>query len=224
MKKRKNVMGIISLCLMFVNCTIETVPEYLELLEEKTMPNFTVSPLEEFEKYYVEGGRIFGIPESTESRKDLVEIVTTVNINGEEVSYLPGDFRVVNGVIYFGVSWMFPGEDGVSPEIVVKWFKQIDGVLTEIDEADIPEDVPNPAVTLEHGDYKIKNGINKGVAISELYYKTLQTNYMPITDYMITGNGLLYYVSGSAGARLAGVYFWPIGDVRAYYIGNGKMM
>lgn len=223
MKKRKNVMGIISLCLMFVNCTIETVPEYLELLEEKTMPNFTVSPLEEFEKYYVEGGRIFGIPESTESRKDLVEIVTTVNVNGECVSYLPGDFRVVNGVIYFNVFWVFQvGDDETEP--VKKWFKQIDGVLTEIDEADIPEDVSRPAVTLEHGDYKIKNGINKGVAISELYYKTLQTNYMPIADYMITGNGLLYYASGSSGARLAGVYFWPIGDVKAYYIGNGKMM
>jgi len=165
---------------------IEYVEKEIYIMSEVEIP--AVEPIQEYDNYVsLESG--YG---------NRVFGVTTDGF--EEIPNIKDLFRI-DGALFF--------------KIDEKLYCQENGVITEIEESDLPTVPESEHITFENSIYKIQQYVYKDVLTSRVY-KHVSETMNPVTAYLqvdgacMRGNDLLYSVSEEFPNRPKGIYIWTV--------------
>lgn len=201
-----------------------------EAPEERVMNDFTVKPVEEYPAYYVgPGGQVMGIPETVETAADLAAVTVTAEgvpfykkaedsdeaiLTNGDVKMIPKSFFIINGDIYFSLSWTFPAsEEGEEPETITKYCKQTGGSVSYLTKASFPAEPEPERVTGTDGDHVFSIGDYKGTAYSSAKRADdPEERIIFIDGYCPVSGGMLIHVKENPHpSRPPGLLFWPDG-------------
>jgi len=206
--------------LIFVNCELEpdgkTAIQYEEV---NAMANdFTVSPITEYDGYFLQHGKVLGINSAMASREEFQEVKATLTVDdadGTQTEVVPADFSVQAGTIYFTVQHVFPptveGEESVS---VKKYCKQAGGVLTTVTETKfkMPPEVSRFIGTV--ADVEIIESEYNGDPISIARRDYDEPMHFIDGAIAVQGGVLLSVQEGRGSSRPEGLLFWKDGERR----------
>jgi hypothetical protein len=204
---------------IFVNCELEpdgkTAIQYEEV---KAMANdFTVSPIVEYDGYFLQHGKVLGINSSMASREDFEEVKATLTVDdaeGTQTEVVPADFSVQEGTVYFTVQMAFPGEADSDMITVKKYCKQAGGVLTTVTETKfkMPPELSRFVGTV--ADVEIMESEYNGDTISMARRDYDEPMVFIDGAIAVDGGVLLSIQEGRGPSRPEGLLFWKDGERR----------